>query len=67
MKSSEQLEELRGLDAASLKKKLEDTEEELMKLRFKHASSQLEKTAQLTQLRKLVARIRTVQTEKQAY
>ncbi|MCL4142988.1 UNVERIFIED_CONTAM: hypothetical protein GTU68_047084 [Idotea baltica] len=34
-----------------------------MKLRFKHASSQLEQTASLKNLRLQIARIRTVQTE----
>lgn len=63
MKSTTELQELRGLDAEALQKRLEDTEEELMKLRFKHASTQLEQTASLGNLRKLIARIHTVQTE----
>lgn len=67
MKIKQELQELRKLDADELKKRLADTEEELMRLRFKHASAQLEKTAQLGLLRKRSARIRTIQREKQAY
>lgn len=63
MKKKTELQKLRGLEAHELKKRLDETEEEMMKLRFKHASAQLENTASLRTLRKQVARIRTVQQE----
>ncbi|MHC1788157.1 50S ribosomal protein L29 [Solidesulfovibrio sp.] len=56
--------ELRALDGEALSKKLGETREELFKLRFQHATAQLEKTHRLRQVRKDIARILTVQTEK---
>ena len=55
--------ELRELDAEGLAKKLGESREELFKLRFQHATAQLEKTHRLRQVRKDIARIMTVQTE----
>ena len=56
--------ELRDLDTEALAKKLGETREELFKLRFQHATAQLEKTHRLRQVRKDIARILTVQNEK---
>jgi len=56
--------ELRELDVEGLTKKLGDYREELFKLRFQHATAQLEKTHRLRQVRKDIARIMTVQNEK---
>jgi large subunit ribosomal protein L29 len=56
--------ELRELDVDGLAKKLGETREELFKLRFQHATAQLEKTHRLRQVRKDIARILTVQNEK---
>lgn len=56
--------ELRDLDIDALSKKLGESREELFKLRFQHATAQLEKTHRLRQVRKDIARILTVQTEK---
>ena len=56
--------ELRALDGEALSKKLGETREELFKLRFQHATAQLEKTHRLREVRKDIARIMTVQTEK---
>jgi large subunit ribosomal protein L29 len=56
--------ELRDLDAEALAKKLSETREELFKLRFQHATAQLEKTHRLRQARKDIARLLTVQNEK---
>jgi len=55
--------ELRALDAAALTEKLSQTREELFKLRFQHATSQLEKTHRLNELKKDVARIQTVMNQ----
>ena len=57
--------ELRDLDVEALGKKLGESREELFKLRFQHATAQLEKTHRLRQVRKDIARILTVQNEKQ--
>ena len=56
--------ELRDLDIEALAKKLGENREELFKLRFQHATAQLEKTHRLRQVRKNIARILTVQNEK---
>ena len=56
--------ELRDLDIEALGKKLSESREELFKLRFQHATAQLEKTHRLREVRKDIARIMTVQTEK---
>ncbi|WP_029459048.1 50S ribosomal protein L29 [Solidesulfovibrio alcoholivorans] len=56
--------ELRDLDAEGLAKKLGESREELFKLRFQHATAQLEKTHRLREVRKNIARILTVQNEK---
>ena len=63
MKSRETLNELRGLSAKELEGKINSAEEELLKLRFRHASRQLEQTSQLRQLRRDVARMRTLLNE----
>ncbi len=51
--------ELRDLAPAQLGEKLAQTEDELFKLRFQHATAQLEKTHRLNELKKDVARIKT--------
>lgn len=56
--------ELRDLDVEGLAKKLGESREELFKLRFQHATAQLEKTHRLREVRKDIARILTVQNEK---
>jgi len=65
MKSKEKLKEYRSMSADALQEKVLSIQEELMNLRFRHASGQLEQTAQLRNLRKDIARIKTVlkQTE----
>lgn len=56
--------ELRDLDIEALGKKLGESREELFKLRFQHATAQLEKTHRLREVRKDIARIMTVQNAK---
>jgi large subunit ribosomal protein L29 len=56
--------EWRELDAEGLAKQLTESREELFKLRFQHATAQLEKTHRLRQVRKDIARLLTLQNEK---
>ena len=58
--------ELRELDNAKLSEKLSQSEEEIFKLRFQHATAQLEKTHRLCELKKDIARIKTVMTQKKS-
>lgn len=58
--------ELRELDEAKLAEQLSQTQEELFKLRFQHATAQLEKTHRLNELKTDIARIQTVMTQKKS-
>ena len=60
MKAQDEINELRQLNAETLKEKILESENELMNLRFRHSTTQLVKTAQLGRLRKTVARAKTV-------
>ncbi len=64
MKASEELKEARTLDVDALDEQIASAKNELMSLRFKQVSSQLEHTAQLQTVRKRVARLMTIRTEK---
>lgn len=57
--------DLRELDDAKLKEKLEESRKELFTMRFKHATAQLEKTTSLGDVKKTIARILTIQRERQ--
>jgi large subunit ribosomal protein L29 len=58
--------EIRDLSADELKQKLADSEKELFNLRIQQASSQLEKPDRIRQVRRDIARIRTVLNETKA-
>jgi large subunit ribosomal protein L29 len=58
--------EIRALSTDALLAKLNDTKEELMKLRFQQASGSLTDTSRLLHTRRDVARMRTVLTEREA-
>jgi len=58
--------EFRELDVDALGVKLGEKQDELFKLRFQHATAQLEKTHRLKEVRKDIARIKTVMNEKKA-
>lgn len=55
---------LRAQDASSLASRLKELRDEQFNLRFQHATGQLENTARVGQVRKEIARIKTVMTEK---
>ncbi|BDQ35302.1 50S ribosomal protein L29 [Pseudodesulfovibrio portus] len=57
--------ELREMDDAKLTKTLMDTRHELFSMRFKHATAQLENTQALSGAKKTIARILTIQRERQ--
>ena len=57
--------ELRELSIEDLKSKERDIREDLFKLKFQHGIRRLENPARLGQLRKDIARIQTVISEKQ--
>ena len=55
--------ELRDLGAEELSQKEKDLREELFNLRFQHSTSQLEKTSRISQVKKDLARVKTIQRE----
>ena len=58
--------EVRDLTEDELKDKLLQLKKEQFNLRFQTASGQLEKTARVKEVRRDIARIKTVLTQKQA-
>ena len=64
MKTSAYLEELKSLTVADLQSQLVDAKRELFNLRFQNATNQLDNTARIKEVRKNIARIQTVITEK---
>ncbi len=64
MKSAKYLEELRTQSPAELDSQLIDAKKELFNLRFQNATNQLENTARLKEVKKNIARIKTVIAEK---
>ena len=64
MKTSAYLEELKSLTVADLQSQLVDAKKELFNLRFQNATNQLDNTARIKEVRRNIARIQTVITEK---
>ena len=64
MKTSKYLEELNTQSVADLKQQLVDAKKELFNLRFQNATNQLDNTSRIKEVRKNIARIQTVITEK---
>ena len=65
MKTNKYVENLKAKSAAELKEELVSAKKELFNLRFQNATSQLDNTARITEVRKNIARIETVITSRQ--
>lgn len=59
------LAELKELSVEEIREKLEETKEELFNLRFQHATGQLDNYRRLRELRKDVARVKTLLRERE--
>ncbi|MDD4036738.1 MAG: 50S ribosomal protein L29 [Bacilli bacterium] len=57
--------EIRDLTTEEITKKIAETKEELFNLRFQQATGNLEKPSRLRELRKQVARMKTVVRERE--
>ena len=57
--------EIRELSNEEILSKIEETKEELFNLRFQQATGSLEKPSRLRELRRLVARMKTVLRERE--
>ena len=64
MKTSKYLEELNTQSVADLNAQLVDAKKELFNLRFQNATNQLDNTSRIKEVRKNIARIQTIITEK---
>ena len=59
------IEEIREKSISELNDQVLELKKELFELRFRHATGQLETGAQLKEVKKTIARIKTVITEKE--
>ena len=57
--------EIRNLTTDEIVKRIEETKEELFNLRFQQATGNLEKPSRIRDLRKLIARLKTVLHERE--
>ena len=64
MKTNKFVEDLRTKSAEDLNQELVAAKKELFNLRFQNATNQLDNTARIKEVRKNIARIQTVITEK---
>ena len=65
MKNS-MIKELREMSAEQLNAKLKELKEELFNLRFQHAINQLENPQRMVEVKKNIARVMTILSEKNA-
>ncbi len=66
MKKSAYLDDLRTKTVAQLQDELVDAKKELFNLRFQNATNQLDNTGRIKEVRRNIARINTVITQKKA-
>ncbi len=64
MKTNKYLEELKSQSVADLNAQLVEAKKELFNLRFQNATNQLENTGRIKEVRRNIARIQTIITEK---
>ncbi len=64
MKTNKYVEDLKKKSDAELAQELTDAKKELFNLRFQNATNQLDNTARIKDVRRNIARIQTVITEK---
>ncbi len=64
MKTSNYVKDLREESVSVLQEKLVAAKKELFNLRFQNATNQLDNTARIKEVRKNIARIQTIITEK---
>ena len=60
MKHKDKMNEFNKLTTEEINKRIADAKEELLKLRMKQATGSLEKTDRINELRKDVARLKTI-------
>ena len=66
MKAAKFNEELKNMSADELNAKLKELKEELFRLRFQHAINQLENPQKIVEVKRNIARVMTVLSERNA-
>ncbi len=66
MKTKKFVEDLKNMSVAELNAQLVDAKKELFNLRFQNATNQLDNTSRIKEVRRNIARIQTIITEKSA-
>ena len=57
--------EIRNLNQAEVARKLDEAHQELFNLRFQYSTGQLKNTARLSQVKREIARLRTILRERE--
>ena len=65
MMKAKEIKEIRGLSVEKLEEKLQDLKKDLFMLRMQHATNQLDNPMQLANVKKDIARIKTIIREKE--
>ena len=65
MKTTAQLKDIRKMSVEEINKKIVDLKEELFNLKFQAALGNIEKPARMNQIKRTIARLKTVLTEKE--
>ncbi len=65
MKVNEVVKELRGLSAEELETRIKESKKELFDLRLKQSTGSLEQPSKIHELRKNIARMKTILAEKE--
>ena len=65
MMKAKEIKEIRGLSVEELDKKLNELKKDLFMLRMQHATNQLDNPLQIANIKKDIARIKTIIREKE--
>ena len=65
MMKAKEIKEIRGLSVEKLEEKLQDLKKDLCMLRMQHATNQLDNPMQIANVKKDIARIKTIIREKE--
>ena len=65
MMKAKEIKEIRGLSVEKLEEKLQDLKKDLFMLRMQHATNQLDNPMQIANVKKDIARIKTIIREKE--
>ena len=65
MKHKDKMKEFQNLTTEEINKKIKDAKEELLKLRMKQATGNLENPSRIRELRKTVARLKSILRERE--